>query len=130
MHQDEISDTININYNGTINVAREAYKYLKESKGFLVNFASSAFSKGRATYSIYSSSKAAVVYFSQAIAEEWASDDINVFCVNPERADTPMRRKNFGIEPKDSLLTAEYVASATLSILMSEMTGLVITVKK
>lgn len=79
MHQDEISDTININYNGTINVAREAYKYLKESKGFLVNFASSSFSKGRATYSIYSSSKAAVVNFSQAIAEEWASDDINVF---------------------------------------------------
>ncbi|AXB30248.1 SDR family NAD(P)-dependent oxidoreductase [Vibrio campbellii] len=130
MHQDEISDTININYNGTINVAREAYKYLKESKGFLVNFASSSFSKGRATYSIYSSSKAAVVNFSQAIAEEWASDDINVFCVNPERADTPMRRKNFGIEPKESLLTAECVASATLSILMSEMTGLVITVKK
>ncbi|MDF4305497.1 bifunctional cytidylyltransferase/SDR family oxidoreductase [Vibrio parahaemolyticus] len=130
MAQKEIDDSIHVNYSGTVNVAREAYAYLKESKGFLVNFASSSFSKGRATYSIYSSTKAAVVNFTQAIAEEWMSDDINVFCINPERADTPMRRKNFGIEPEGTLLKAEDIASATLSILMSEMTGLVITLKK
>ncbi|MBC8948503.1 bifunctional cytidylyltransferase/SDR family oxidoreductase [Xenorhabdus sp. TS4] len=129
MHDDEIVNSCNTNYIGAINVAREAYPYLKESKGMLVNFTSSSFTRGRSTYSLYSSSKAAVVNLTQALSEEWDGVEIKVNCINPERTDTPMRRKNFGVEPVETLLTAEAVAEMTLSIMSSDYTGQIVSVK-
>ena len=70
-----------------------AYAYLKESKGKLVFFTSSSYTRGRAFYSIYSSTKAAIVNFVQAIAQEWEPFGIAVNCINPERTKTPMRVK-------------------------------------
>jgi 2-C-methyl-D-erythritol 4-phosphate cytidylyltransferase len=125
-----ICDAINTNYTGTINVALEAYSYLKESKGALLFFTSSSYTRGRAFYSIYSSTKAAIVNFVQAIAQEWEPFGIRVNCVNPERTKTPMRVKNFGIEPDDSLLMPEQVAEATVQTLLSDFTGQVIDVKR
>ncbi len=125
-----ICNAVNTNYMGTVNVALEAYGYLKESKGKLVFFTSSSYTRGRAFYSIYSSTKAAVVNFIQAIAQEWEPFGISVNCINPERTKTPMRIKNFGTEPEDSLLSAEKVATATVQSLLSEFTGQVIDVKK
>lgn len=130
MSYEEINNSLNVNYLGAINVAKESHSILKESKGCLINFSSSSFSKGRSTYSLYSSSKAAVVNFTQAIAEEWAIDGIRVCCVNPERTATPMRTANFGIENPDTLLDADYVAKATLGLLTTELTGLIVTIKK
>ena len=40
-----------------------------------------------------------------------------------------MRVKNFGIEPDNTLLTAEEVAVASLNTLMSDFTGQVVDVK-
>lgn len=125
-----ICDAVNTNYMGTINVAIESYPYLKESKGKLLFFTSSSYTRGRAFYSIYSSTKAAIVNFVQAIAQEWEPFGIRVNCINPERTKTPMRVKNFGIEPDDSLLSPEEVASATVQSLLSEFTGQVIDVKR
>ena len=85
---------------------------------------------GRAFYSIYSSTKAAIVNFVQAVAQEWEADGIRINCINPERTKTPMRVKNFGIEPDDTLLTSEKVAEATLRTLLSDDTGLVIDVRR
>lgn len=51
-------------------------------------------------YSLYSSSKAAIVNLVQALSEEWKSYNIKINCINPERTKTPMRIQNFGIEPK------------------------------
>ncbi len=129
MTEQEITDTININYIGVINVARFGYEYLKQTKGVLINFTSSSYTRGRAFYSIYSSSKAAVSNFTQAIAEEWQPDGIRVIAINPERTDTPMRLKNFGNEPKETLLTAEQVARFTLSALSFEHTGQIYSIK-
>ena len=70
----------------------------------LLNFTSSSYTRGRSYYALYSSSKAAIVNFTQAIAEEWTSDNIKVNCINPERTATPMRTSNFGVEPRDLLL--------------------------
>lgn len=125
-----ICNAINTNYMGTVNVAMEAYPYLKESKGKLVFFTSSSYTRGRAFYSIYSSTKAAIVNFVQAVAQEWEPFGITVNCINPERTKTPMRVKNFGTEPEDSLLSAERVAIATIQSLVSEFTGQVIDVKR
>ena len=90
--------SINVNYLGAIIVAKESYCYLKESKGSLLLFTSSSYTRGRQLYSLYSSSKAAIVNFVQALSEEWHEDRIRINCINPERTKTPMRIKNFGFE--------------------------------
>lgn len=125
-----ICNAVNTNYMGTVNVALEAFPYLKESKGKLVFFTSSSYTRGRAFYSIYSSTKAAIVNFVQAIAQEWEPFGISVNCINPERTKTPMRVHNFGIEPDNTLLTSEQVAITTIQSLLSEFTGQVIDVKE
>ena len=51
-------------------------------------------------------------------------------CTNPERTKTPMRVKNFGVEPDDSLLASRTVAEATVGSLLSDYTGQVIDVKR
>ena len=50
-------------------------------------------------YSIYSSTKAAVVNYAQEITDEWADDGIRVNVINPLRTMIPMRLKPYGEEP-------------------------------
>lgn len=126
----DICAAVQTNYMGTVNVALEAYPYLAASKGQLVFFASSSYTRGRAFYSIYSSTKAAIVNFVQAVAQEWESAGIRVNCINPERTKTPMRVRNFGPEPDDTLLRSEVVAEATVRCLLADYTGQVIDVKR
>ena len=126
----DIQRDIDINYTGSINVAKAAIPYLKDSKGSLQLYASSSYTRGRAMYSTYSSTKAAIVNFVQALAEELTCDDIRVNVINPERCATPMRFKAFGKEPEGSLLQPEKVAEASLKTLLSDLTGQVIDVKR
>ena len=125
-----IQQAIQTNYMGTVNVAIASHSYLKQTHGKLIFFTSSSYTRGRAFYSIYSSTKAAIVNFVQAIAQEWDSDGICVNCINPERTKTPMRVKNFGVEPDETLLTADVVARATAQALVSDYTGQVIDVRR
>lgn len=129
MTEVEISEIFETNYLGVINVSRAAYKHLKKSKGMLINFASSSYSRGRRDYSIYSSTKAAVVNFSQALAEEWGVFGIKVNVINPERTATGMRFANFGYEPPESLLSPALVAEFTLATLSFDHTGQVFSIK-
>ena len=110
MDYETILAAIQTNYIGTVNVALSAFPYLRKSRGKLTFFTSSSYTRGRAFYSIYSSTKAAIVNFVQAIAQEWEGYGIAVNCINPERTKTPMRVRNFGNEPADTLLAAEKVA--------------------
>lgn len=125
-----IVSAVQTNYMGTVHVAIESFPYLKETRGKLIFFTSSSYTRGRAFYSIYSSTKAAIVNFVQAISQEWEGFGISVNCINPERTKTPMRIHNFGIEPDNTLLSAKQVAEATLSTLASDYTGQVIDVKR
>ncbi|RXQ94554.1 SDR family NAD(P)-dependent oxidoreductase [Ancylomarina salipaludis] len=127
---ESIQEITQVNYIGMINVATESFKYLKQTQGQLLLFTSSSYTRGRSSYSIYSSTKAAVVNFTQAIAEEWKNFDIKVNCINPERTQTPMRIKNFGIEPEGSLLKSKEVAKVSIQTLLSDFTGQIIYVKK
>ena len=113
----DIEDEIKTNYLGCVNVALSSYEYLKETKGGLIFYTSSSYTRGRALYSIYSSTKAAIVNLVQALAEEWSKDEIRVNVINPERTATPMRFSNFGKEPEGSLLSADVVAEKTLDAL-------------
>lgn len=125
-----IKEIIDVNYLGMINVAHESFKYLKESHGHLLLYTSSSYTRGRSSYSMYSSTKAAAVNFTQAIAEEWKDCGIKVNCINPERTKTPMRVKNFGIEPEGSLLDSKEVAKVSILTLLSDFTGQVVYVKR
>lgn len=127
---EEISALININYTGAVNVAIAAKPYLVESSGMLLNFTSSSYTRGRAFYALYSSTNAAIVNFTQALADEWSIDGVRVNCINPERTATPMRTANFGVESLDLLLQAKDVALTSLKILESNKTGIIIDVRK
>jgi ribitol-5-phosphate 2-dehydrogenase (NADP+) / D-ribitol-5-phosphate cytidylyltransferase len=124
-----IDESIGVNLLGPIYVARAAHRYLAETSGHLLLFTSSSYTRGRAGYSLYSSTKAAVVNLTQALADEWAADGIRVNCVNPERTSTPMRTKAFGEEPPGTLLPARTVGLASLDVLLSEQTGHVVDVR-
>ena len=129
MRQEEIAAIIETNYCGMVNVAIASYEYLKHSHGQLLLFTSSSYTRGRAFYSLYSSTKAAAVNFAQALAQEWEPDGIRINVINPERTKTPMRVRNFGIEADNTLLSAESVARVSLSTLLSDFTGQVVDVK-
>ena len=131
LHLDEatVDGIISINYHGMVNVTLAAYPYVKKSRGQILHFTSSSYTRGRAFYALYSSTKAAVVNFVQAVAEEWEADGVQVNCINPQRTKTPMRMVNFGEEPEETLLKAEDVAIVALKTLLSDFTGEVVDIK-
>ena len=130
MSSDDIVRSVNVNYMGVVNVAKASYEYLRESRGSILFYTSSSYTRGRMMYSIYSSTKAAIVNLTQALSEEWFGDAIRVNCINPERTRTPMRRQAFGIEPEGTLLEPQDVAVASVNTLVSKCTGEVIDVKR
>src|SRR3954449_1515068 len=93
-----------VNYLAPVFIAQAFHRPLRESRGSLLLFTSSSYTRGRGSYSLYSSAKAATVNLTQALADEWATDGIRVNCINPERTATPMRTRAFGAEPPESLL--------------------------
>jgi len=126
----DIIEQINTNLIGSIIVAKASIPYLKETKGNLIFFASSSYTRGRRGYTPYSASKAAIVNFVQGLAEELSHYEIKVNVINPERTDTPLRRKTFGEEDKSLLLSPKFVALMTLKAITTNLTGAVIDIKK
>lgn len=127
---DDIREEIDINYVGSVNVLHSALPHLRQSRGSLLLFTSSSYTRGRALYSVYSSTKAAIVNLAQACSEEVFADGVRINVMNPERTATPMRVANFGKEPEGSLLSADRVARASLAMLLSDVTGQVVDVRK
>ena len=125
-----IQEEIMTNFTGAINIAKYSHQYLKQTQGSLILFTSSSYTRGRANYSLYSSTKAGIVNFSEAIASEWKEDNIKVNVINPARTATPMRTKHFGIEEANTLLDSKNVAKVTLDTILQDFSGLVIDVKK
>ena len=125
-----LAEVIDVNLNGSMNVARAAYRWLRESRGSLTMFASSSFTRGRPDYVAYSASKAGIVNMTQGLAEEWADEGIRVNAISPERTDTPMRRKAFPDESRTGMLSAPEVAVATLGLIRSGLTGQVFDIKR
>lgn len=132
MHMSDatIARSISTNYLSCVNIARASFAELCKTKGSLLFFTSSSYTRGRSMYCLYSSLKAAIVNFVQALSEEWQSYGIRVNCINPERTRTPMRIENFGIEPDGTLLEPRKVAEASLNTLLMPFNGEVIDVKR
>ena len=128
--EDTIYAATEINYVAPILIAQEFLPWLRESRGGLLLFTSSSYTRGRSGYSLYSSAKAATVNLTQALSDEWAADGVRVNCINPERTGTPMRVRAFGREPEHSLLDSQTVGAAALRVLVSDNTGHVIDVRR
>ncbi|MFY0406234.1 SDR family NAD(P)-dependent oxidoreductase [Solicola sp. PLA-1-18] len=127
--EEDIYNATEVNYLAPIFIAQEFFPHLARTRGSLLLFTSSSYTRGRSGYSLYSSAKAAVVNLTQALADEW-SGQVRVNCVNPERTGTPMRTKAFGEEPAGTLLSSQEVATQSLDVMVSQQTGHVIDVRR
>lgn len=127
--EETIYNATEVNYLAPVFIAQEFYPHLARTRGALLYFTSSSYTRGRSGYSLYSSAKAAVVNLTQALADEWAGA-VRVNCVNPERTGTPMRTKAFGEEPAGSLLSSHEVATQSLDVLLSQQTGHVVDIRR
>jgi 2-C-methyl-D-erythritol 4-phosphate cytidylyltransferase len=130
MSEESVYSSTDVNYLAPIFIAQQFFPHLAASKGSLLLFTSSSYTRGRSGYSLYSSAKAATVNLTQALADEWAGAGVRVNCVNPERTGTPMRTKAFGAEPAGTLLSSEEVARQSLDVLLSGQTGHIIDIRR
>ncbi len=129
MSVDQWRNIWSVNMDGCFNVAKASIPYLRKTKGAMLFVGSSSYTRGRGGYAAYSSSKAALVNFVQALAEELSPDHIRVNVVNPGRVKTSMRLRNFGQESPESLLEPEYVAQEMLKALLMDTSGSVFEVR-
>lgn len=126
LSEKDIKDLISINLTGLILCCKKAK--IKDL-GHIINISSSSYARGRENISIYSSTKAAVVNFTQALSEELSSLKVN--SVVPQRTDTDLRRNNFKNEKKETLLSPTFVAERILDILKDDKTtGSIIEIRK
>jgi ribitol-5-phosphate 2-dehydrogenase (NADP+) / D-ribitol-5-phosphate cytidylyltransferase len=125
-----IEESLRINYLAPVTIARAALPYLRQTGGQLLLYTSSSYTRGRSGYSLYSSAKAATVNLTQALADEWTEDGVRVNCINPERTATPMRSRAFGEEPADTLLSSCDVALTSIDVLISDLTGHTVDIRR
>jgi 3-oxoacyl-[acyl-carrier protein] reductase len=73
-----------------------AIPYLKETRGAIVNTASTAATRPREEVAAYSATKAGIIALTKVAARELAPDGIRVNCVCPVATDTPSQRHWLG----------------------------------
>lgn len=129
MDYKDIDHAVEVNFKSNIIITKESFSYLKETTGDLLLFTSATYTRGRALFSVYSASKAAVVNLTQSITDEWNEFGICVNCINPERTKTPLREGMFGREPEETLLKPMEVANVSAAVLCSRLNGQVIDVR-
>ncbi len=123
---EEVEELIDVNLQALI----YSCQYAKLKPGaHIVNIASSSYAKGRKDFAVYSSTKAAVVNFTQGLAEE--NPHLQVNAVVPQRTATKMRYENFPLEDQNELLPPEKVALTIVELLSNkEITGSIIEVRR
>jgi len=86
------SRVLSVNLSGTFFTSQAAVPHLLETRGNIVNVASSAGLVGIAYSAAYCASKGGVVLLTRALAVEFAHRGLRVNCVCPGGVDTPMTR--------------------------------------
>lgn len=125
---EEINSVIETNFVGPINACRLAVRYMKSGSHIVLVGSSSAY-RGRANFATYSSSKAALVNFTQAAAEEFLEYGIRVNIVSPPRTDTRLYRNlNPDADPA-TLFDPHDAARVIASYCKGPETGCVIDLK-
>lgn len=124
MSIEEWDDIYSTNVTGNFLLSKAVIPLFKrQQRGSLFFVGSSSYTRGREGYAAYSSSKAALVNFCQALAEELSPWNIRVNVVSPGRVNTPLRKRNFGQEDPETLLDPGHVAREFLKTLTVDTTG-------
>ena len=129
MSFETMSKMLDINLKVPIEITRVASRTVLKKDSSIFHIGSSSWSLGRKEYAIYSSAKAGIVNFVQAMAEELMPLGIRINCINPPRTNTEMRRRNFPGEDPSTLLDPEVVARQILKYCGSHGTGYVVDLK-
>lgn len=103
LEQMELTDfqkVMDANFTSVVICCKYAGHYmLQNGKGRIVNISSLSAVKGKAYYTAYASSKAAVDSFTRALAIEWARKGINVNSIAPSMIVTDINRKQIEANP-------------------------------
>ena len=112
---------IDVNIKGTLVVTHAILPLMREQKsGTIVNVASGAGLYGVENLSLYSLTKAAIINFSQSLADEVRADNVAVFSIAPGGTDTDMFRACFpGEEP---LQTPQQIAEVIYKSIAGDIT--------
>ena len=85
--------TMAVNVRGIYLVSKFALKYLKETKGTIVNNSSSVAFKGVENRAAYTASKGAVLSMTRAMAMDYLKDEIRVNAICPGTTESPSLEK-------------------------------------
>ncbi|MDP6943142.1 MAG: SDR family oxidoreductase, partial [Myxococcota bacterium] len=89
---------MNVNYFGSLHIARHAGPHLERSQGSLIFVSSIVGKRGFPTRSGYSASKFAVHALFESLRVEWASKGVHVGIVAPGYTDTEIRERALGAD--------------------------------
>lgn len=106
----EVQEDIFINYLGPYMCTREA---LKNGCSTIINIGSTSGFEGRANWSAYCSSKAALVAFTESLAKE----GIEAYGIHPARTKSKMRERLFPGEDQTLLMEPERIGEFVLEAL-------------
>ena len=135
--------TLSSNVRSAYLVSKFAIPYLKETKGTIINNASSVALKGVKDRAAYAASKGAILAMTRAMAIDYIEYGIRVNCICPGTVDTPSlavrlskfddpdaaRAQFIARQPLGRFGTAEEIAKGVLYLVTSEFcTGTILSV--
>ncbi len=101
----DFAHLMNVNATALFAACREAYPYLKETRGQIVNLGSYYDKLGVRYHAAYCASKAAVAAIGRCLAVEWARDGIRVTTVAPGFIGTDLNRRHMESESFREFIT-------------------------
>ena len=104
-----------VNARGTFLTNQAAHRYLSESGGRIINFASAAGVTGLPNKAHYSATKGAVVAWTRTVAKEWGHLGITVNMIAPTIA-TPMYAKTRSLMTEEQLARLDATLKAEMPI--------------
>lgn len=140
MTEDDWDKVIETNLKSCFNTCKLLLRqFLKAKKGKIINISSVVGLTGNSGQTNYAASKAGIIGFTKALAQEIASRQINVNCIAPGYINTPMteslnpeqKEQIFSKIPFGRMGTPEEIANVALflaSDLSAYVTGQVVTV--
>ncbi len=120
---DVYRQVIETNLFGVINGTRSVLPYMREQgSGIIINHSSVLGKFGASQFSAYSTSKAAIIGFSESLRQELRGSGINVCLLLPAAIDTPIYNQaaNFsglGVRPVEPIYPAELAAQEVIGLI-------------